>query len=208
MSSRSWLVVLGCGLIGWSAAHAQQAPPPVPSTSTPAAAVAAPPFWLAGVVITATQRSALLVLLDEARREVGAITLREGETFSGYRVAAVESSRVLLDRDGVVVPVVVGRPYTGPRGIPLAGPRTPIFIPGPDRPTPDIPYTGPQVKRDGRRAGGGDGEAAAPDPEGMENFLLRLFSHPQMQQTLEEIRPAIRQRMERGGQDGRPAPGR
>src|SRR5688572_11610486 len=145
---RRWPALLGLVLIGTSSVVHAQSPSssPEPVQATPAAATPdAPRFWLAGVGITSAQRSALLVLLDDARREVGVLTRREGESFGGYRVAAVEPSRVLLDRGGVVVPIVVGRPNTGP-GMPLAGPRVPIFIPGPDKPTPDLEYTGPQVR--------------------------------------------------------------
>jgi hypothetical protein len=188
------------------AQHPSSSPEPVQIAPGAAATLGAPPFWLAGVVITATQRSALLVVLDDTRREVGVITLREGESFGGYRVAAVETSRVLLDRGGVVFPVVVGRPYTGPTGTPHAGPRAPIFVPGPDKPTPDLEYTGPQVKRDQGNAVSGGAGGNSPDPEAVQNFLQRLFSNPQIQQTVEEIRPVMRQRLERGRQDGQEVP--
>ncbi len=169
-----------------------------------ATTVGAPPFWLAGVVITPAQRSALLVVLDDTRREVGVITLREGESFGGYRVAAVEPSGVLLEQSGVVFSVVVGRPYTGPRGTPDVGPRAgagPIVIPGPDQPTPDLEYTGPQVKRGQGNAVSGGAGGNSPDPEAVQNFLQRLFSDPQLQEKVEEMRPIIRQRLERARQD-------
>ncbi len=168
----------------------------------------APPFWVAGVVITAAQRSALLVVLDDARHEVGVVTLREGESFGGYRVATVEPSRVLLEQNGTVVSVVVGRPYTGPRGAPDMNARAgsgPIFIPGPDKPTPDLEYTGPQVTRgQGSGTSGGAG-GTSPEPEAVQNFLERLFSNPQLLQKVEEMRPIIRQQLERAKQDG-PSP--
>jgi hypothetical protein len=191
---------------GAHAQHPSSSPEPVQVAPDATATPGAPPFWLAGVVITAAKRSALLVVLDDMRREVGVITLREGESFGGYSVAAVEPSRVLLNRGGVVFPVIVGRPDTGPKGMPHAGPRVPIFIPGPDKPTPDLEYTGPQVKRDQGNAVSGGASGPPPDPEAVQNFLQRLFSHPQIQQTVEEIRPVMRQRLERARQDGQEAP--
>lgn len=165
------------------------------------AAVAAPPFWVAGVVITQTQRSAVLVVLDEARRDVGVITLRQAESYGGYRVATVESDRVLFEREGTVFPVVVGRPYAGPRGAPDSAPRT-FFIPGPDKPTPDVPYTRPEGRAVPSDAPSGD----APDPEALGKFLGRVFNHPLVEQKLQEMRPAIEQSLERARQDGQGAP--
>ena len=179
---------------------------PAPSRNAPISitTAAAAPFWVAGVVITLAQRSAVLVPLDEARRETGVVTLREGESYEGYRLATVEPTRVLLEQNGAVFSVMVGRPHTGPRGTPDAGPRVgPIFIPGPDRPKPDLEYTGPQVRRgEGATipAGGGGGTPA--DPKAVENFIDRLFNHPQMQERIEEIRPVMRERLERARQDG------
>jgi hypothetical protein len=164
-----------------------------------------PPFWVAGVVITEAQRSAVLVVLDEARRDVGLITVRESESYGGYRLATVEPSRVLFERGGTVFPVVVGRPYAGPRGTADAAPRA-IFIPGPDKPKPDVEYMGPQVKRGGK-SGGGSGASAAPsgdppDPEALKKFLEHLFSHPQIQKQVQEMKPIIQQEMDRARQDG------
>ena len=160
-------------------------------------------------MITAAQRSTLLVVLDDTRREVGVITLREGESFGGYRVAAVEPARVLLEQSGTVFAVGVGRPHTGPRGAPDVNARAgsgPIFIPGPDKPTPDLEYTGPQVTRGQRSAtSGGDG-GTSPELEAVRNFLERLFSNPRLQQKIEEMRPAIRQQLERAKQDGQSPP--
>jgi hypothetical protein len=162
-------------------------------------------------VITPAQRSAVLVVLDDARRDVGVITLREAESYSGYRLATVESDRVLLERDGTVFPVVVGRPYAGPRGAPDAAPRG-IFIPGPDKPTPDVPYTAPQGRRGGERGEPDTAPSAAapsddaPDPEALGKFLGRVFNHPLVEQKLQEMRPAIQQSLERARQDGQGAP--
>ena len=73
------------------------------------------------------------------------VTLREGDVHSGYRIATVERDRVLFERDGSVVPVVVGRPHSGPKGSAEAPARPRFFfVPGPDKPTPDLEYTGPQ----------------------------------------------------------------
>lgn len=52
-----------------------------------------PPFWVAGVVITPTQRSVVLIVLEDSRREVAVATLREGESIEGYRLTAVEPER-------------------------------------------------------------------------------------------------------------------
>lgn len=128
------------------------------------------------------------------------ITLREGESYGGYRVAAVEPTRVLLEQNGAVFPVLVGRPYTGSKGAPDVSPRAgsgPIFIPGPDKPTLDLEYTRPQVTRGQGNAASGTAGGSPPDPEALRNFLDRLFSNPQLQQKVEEMRPMIRQRMER-----------
>jgi len=165
--------------------------------------VEAPPFWLAGVVIAPAQRSAILVVLDDTRRDVGLITLREGESFGGYRVAAVEPARVLLEQNGTVFSVLVGRPRTGPKGttdVPRAG-SGPIFIPGPDKPTPDLESTGSQVTREQGNAASGTTSGSSPGPEAVQNFLERLFNNPQLQQKIEEMRPIMRQRLERAKQD-------
>jgi hypothetical protein len=193
-------------LTAWSGPASGQPAPAERSTTGPAVPDAVPPpFWVAGVAISAERRSAVLVPLDEARREVGVITLQEGESYNGHRVLTVEPDRVVLERDGRVFALAVGRPYSGPRG---AGdgvrPRTgPIFVPGPDKPKPDVEYTGPQVTR-GQGAGpsGGSGDPA-PSAEALQSFVERLFGHPQMQQQIEEIRPIIRQKMDRARQDGR-----
>jgi hypothetical protein len=170
------------------------------------ATLEAPPFWVAGVVIAPARRSAILVVLDDARREMGVITLGEGESFGGYRVAAVEPARVLLEQNGAVFSVLVGRPHTGPKDAPDVNARMrsgPIFIPGPDKPTPDLEYNGPQVTRGQGNATSGGADGNAPDPEALQNFLQRLFNDPQMQQKIDEMRPIIRQRLERAKQDGR-----
>ena len=158
-------------------------------------------------MITAVQRSAVLVVLDDARRDVGVIALREAESYGGYRLATVAPDRVLLERDGAVFPVVVGRPYAGRKGTPDAAPRA-FFIPGPDKPTPDVPYTRSPLK------GGADSGASAavppdaapsenaPDPEALRTFLERLFSHPLVQQKMQELRPIIQQSLERARHDG------
>jgi hypothetical protein len=172
--------------------------------------VAPPPFWVAGVVITQAQQSAVLVVLDEARRDVGVITLRQAESYGGYRLATIEPDRVLFERDGTVFPVIVGRPYAGPRGAPDTVPRG-IFIPGPDKPIPDVPYTRPE----GRRGGEIGASAAvpsdapsgdAPDPEALQKFLERVFSHPLVERKMQEMRPVIQQSLERARQDGQGAP--
>ena len=165
------------------------------------AAVAAPPFWVAGVVITQAQRSAVLVVLDEARRDVGVITLRQAESYGGYRVATIESDRVLFEREGTVFPVVVGRPYSGPRGAPDSAPRA-FFIAGPDKPTPDVPYTRPASVAVPSDAPSGD----APDPEALGKFLERVFNHPLVERKMQELRPVIQQSLERARQDGQGAP--
>jgi hypothetical protein len=157
---------------------------------------------VARVVIAPAQRSVVLVVLDDTRRDVGLISLREGESFGGYRVAAVEPARVLLEQNGAVFAVLVGRPHTGPKDAPDVNARarsSPIFIPGPDKPTPDLEYTRPRRGQGNATSSGADGNA--PDPEALQNFLQRLFSDPQMQQKVEEMRPIIRQRLERANQD-------
>jgi len=171
----------------------------------PAALDSGPPFWVAGVVIGPARNSAVLVPLDHARRELGVITLREGESYDGHRLVGVEPARVLLERDGKVFELSVGRPFAGPRGASEPAPRVPIFIPGPDKPKPDVEYTGPQVRRgDGGGAGSGGAAERQPDSEAVQNYVERLFSHPQFQQQIEEIRPIIRQKMDRARQDGQP----
>jgi hypothetical protein len=162
------------------------------------------------VVITQAQRSAVLVVLDEARRDVGVITLRQAESYGGYRVATIESDRVLFEREGTIFPVVVGRPYSGPRGAPDSAPRT-FFIPGPDKPTPDVPYTRPEGRRGGETGASSAVPADAPsgdapDPEALGKFLERVFNHPLVEQKLQEMRPAIQQSLERARQDGQGAP--
>jgi len=215
---RPWFALVWFLVVGMSSAvHAQDAPSsrkdptakevPAPVQAVPGAVATsgAPPFWVAGVVIAPAQRSAILVVLDDTRRQVGLITLKEGESYGGYRVAAVEPARVLLEQGGTVFPVLVGRPYTGPRGAPDGNERVrsgPIFIPGPDKPTPDLEYTGPQVKRgQGSGTSGGAG-GSSPDPEIIDNFFERLFENPQFQQKIEEMRPRIRQKLEGAKQDG------
>ena len=203
----AWFLVVGT----CTGVHAQDTSGRAPVQAAPGtvATSVAPPFWVAGVVIAPAQRSALLVILDDARRDMGIITLREGESFGGYRVAAVEPTRVLLEQNGELFPVLVGRPYAGPRGVPDVSARPgsgPIFIPGPDKPTLDLEYIGPQGKREqGSATSGGTGGSSA-DPEAVQNFLERLFNDPQLRQTIEERRPLIRQRLERAKQDGQRPP--
>lgn len=194
----AWLVVAGT----WSPAHAQDAPRPSPPVAetvpAPATPAAPPPVWVAGVVVTADQRSAVLVLLDDNRREIGLLTLREGESFSGYRLAAVEPSRVLIEQNGTIHSVAVGRP----RAEPDAGRRV-IFVPGPDRPTPDLEATGRPTNR--RPPAATDG-GPPPDPEAVQGFLERLFNDPTLRDRIEQRRPLMRQRLERARQDGQAAP--
>jgi hypothetical protein len=209
------LAVAGVVVAGpWGPARAQDAASEhaaaAPVAPTAVATDAPPPFWVAGVVIGPARRSAILVALDDARREIGLITLHEGESYNGHRVAAVEPARVLLEREGKVFALVVGRPYDGPRGTSDAAPRAsagPIFVPGPDKPTPDVEYTGPQVPRGQSTAASSGAAESQPSAEAVGNFLERVFGHPQMRQQLEEIRPIVRQRMDRARQDGQaPAP--
>lgn len=165
-----------------------------------------PPFWVAGVVIGAEKRSAILVMLDSGRRDVGHMSLREGESISGYRVAGVEPDRVLLERGGSVFSVPVGQPKTGPPGAPGVAGRRPIFIPGPDKPTPDLEFKRDETRK--RQGGGSSGVpagAADPrailDPEAAQDILQRVFGNPRLQQRLDESRPIIRQRLERERQE-------
>jgi hypothetical protein len=187
----AWLAGLALGI----PAHAQETGLAAPAAPTPAAVVSAtgPPFWVAGVILGADRRSAVLVPLDEARRELGVVTLHEGQRYDGYRVVAVERDRVLLEASGTVVSLGIGRPSAGPDA---AGPvtRGPIFIPGPDKPKPDLEYTGRQAPR-GVALPAGVGERA-PDGEHLRDFVERVFGHPQVQQQIEEIRPLIRQKLE------------
>jgi hypothetical protein len=108
-------------------------------------------------------------------------------------LAAVEPERVLLEQGGAQYSVPVGRPQ--PPGAPNATTRSrsgPIFIPGPNKPTPDAPYTGPQ--------------ASGPEQEAAQNVLQRLFENPQFQQSIEEMRPILQQRSDRVRQDNQAAP--
>jgi hypothetical protein len=147
----------------------------------------------------------MLVLLDGMRREVGVVLLREGESFDGYRLTAVESARVLLEQSGTLFSVPVGRPLPGPKGAPDVGPYAgsgPHFIPGPVKPTPDLEYKGPQVRR-----GAGSGESGeVGDQAALQNFLERVFSDPQLRQKVEEMRPNVRQSLERAAQDRQAPP--
>ena len=160
-----------------------------------------PPFWVAGVVIAAERRSAILVMLDNGRRDVGHVTVREGESISGYRVAGVEPDRVRLERGGSVFSVPVGQPKTGPTGALGVAGRRPIFIPGPDKPTSDLEFKRDETRR--RQGGGSSGVpagAADPqairDPEAAQDILQRVFGNPRLQQRLDESPPIIRQRLE------------
>jgi hypothetical protein len=163
-----------------------------------------PPFWVAGVVITSARRSAMVVVLDEKRREVGVVTLREGETYGGYRVATVEADRVLFEQNGTVVPVIVGRPYAGPRGAADAPSRPRFFfIPGPDKPTPDFEYSGPQGRYGPPGGVSGAPSENSPDVEVIQNLLERVFSDPGLQQQIPQMRPTMQQ-LERVRQDRLP----
>ena len=134
----------------------------------------------------------MLVVLDDMRRETGVVTVRQGESYGGYRVATIEPERVLFEQDGKVFPVVVGRPYAGPRGAGDA-PQRPrfFFVPGPDKPTPDLPYLGPQVDRGGgpsAPSGVPDASSAnGPDTEVLQKFLERVFSDPELQENLRKM---------------------
>ena len=46
----------------------------------------------------------------------------------------------------------------------------------------------------------------SPDPGALQNFLERVFSDPQLRQKVEEMRPNIRQSLERAGQDRQALP--
>jgi len=175
----------------------------VPATG---AAAEAPPFWVAGVTITSVQRSAFLVLLDDRRRDVGVLTLREGESHGDYRVATVEADRVFFERNGTVVPVVVGRPSDEPKAASGAG-RRPIIILGPDGPTPDVPFARPPMRR-GREVGAPAArpDSTPPDPDALKNVLESVVDHPQFQQRLQERRPLIRRSLELSPQDSQAAP--
>ena len=203
---RRWLVL--AALVVIASCLPARAEDAVGAEPAAVAATPTPPFWVAGVVITSSKRSAVLVLLDEARREVGATTVREGESISGYRLAAVEAGRVLLEQDGVQFPVPVGRPHTGAKGASDAHSRgrlTPVFIPGPDKPTPEFEYTGPQVNR-GLQPAPPDGGAAGPQQEAVPDLLQRLLDNPQFQQRIEERRSTMQQRMERARPDNQAPP--
>jgi type II secretory pathway component PulC len=120
---------------------AQDAPAPgaaAPRPTPGAAADAGPPFLVTGVVITPARRSAMLVVLDESRRQAGVVTVREGESYEGYRLAAVEESGVVLERNGTQFPMVVGRPWEdpGPPAIePAPASATPARSRRPPRPS-------------------------------------------------------------------------
>jgi hypothetical protein len=155
-------------------------------------------------VITSRYRSALLVVLDEQRRDVGVVTIREGETHGGYTVATVEPDRVFFERNGTLVPVVVGRPYTGPKGGADAPPRPKFFfVPGPEKLSPELEYSGPQRRIPPNDGGTGEASGNAPDNEAVRNLLERVFSSPQMQEQLPKMRPSI-QELERVRQDRLP----
>jgi type II secretory pathway component PulC len=197
-SSRSLRRWASVGLIVLGTSCGVQAQEGVPVTG------GEPPFWVAGVVIGAEKRSAILVMLDSGRRDVGHMTLREGESISGYRVAGVEPDRVLLERGGSVFSVPVGQPKTGPTGALGVAGRRPVFIPGPDKPTPDLEFKKDETRR--RQRGGSSGVPAGADrpdpqairdPEAAQDILQRVFGNPRLQQRLDESRPIIRQRLER-----------
>lgn len=182
-----------------------QSPPTASSTPQAVPTSKEPPFLAAGVVVTTAQRSAALILLDDNRREIGILTLREGESFAGYRLTAVEPSRVLLEQDGTIYAIPVGRPFAGPRGAPETGgkaARKPYFVPGSEKPTPDIPYVGRDARRGPSPAPpSGPAPENPPDREAVQNLLEHLFNDPQMQQRLEQRRPKVQQEVERARED-------
>ena len=60
-----------------------------------------PPFRISATLLSASQRSAHLQLLDAARKPYGAlIAANEGETVEGYRVERIDNHRVYFKRDG------------------------------------------------------------------------------------------------------------
>ena len=201
-----WLALAGIVVVATSSPARGQDPSSSrerPAQNAPANAATAetPPFWLAGVVITPAQRSAVLAVLDDARREVGFTTLREGESFGGYRLVAVEPGRVLLERGDARFAVPVGRPK-GAADTSARGGAGPAFIPGPQRPTPDVPYAGPQVIRGaGPITSDGSGGAGLEPPA--QNILQRLLESPQFQQRIEEMR---QRRSDRARQDNQALP--
>ena len=95
-------------------------------------------------------------------------------------MAGVEPDRVLFERGGSVFSVLVGQLKTGPTGAPGVAGRRPIFIPGPDKPTPDL-----ELKRDETRKRQGGGSSGVPagaarsdpqairDPEAAQDILQR-----------------------------------
>jgi len=200
-----WLVILAMG----GGAHAQQAASPsnqdgasptIEGAKTNVAVADKPPFWVAGVVITPAQRSAFLVVRDDTRRDTGVVTLREGQSYEGYRVRAIDADRVHFDRNGVETSVVVGRPADAPGSVPDAV-RRPFVILGPDKPIPNIPATGRSLKRgEGSRAAplpqGSASESPAPDPEVLGKIFDALSNSPQFQQRMEEQRSVIQRKLE------------
>jgi type II secretory pathway component PulC len=184
LSSRGqrWLILAGL-VTAWtcSTVHAEDV---AQARSATVAKPETPPFWVVGVVITSAQRSAVLVMLDDARRELGVTTIREGESLGGYRLTAVESDRVLIEQGGVQRSVPVGRPHQGSKDAPDASARKrpPIFIPAPNTAT-GVPM-----------------EPAAQDA------LQRLLESPQFQQRIEEMRPVLMQRLDRVKQDNHAQP--
>lgn len=198
--------------LAWSLTGGLCVPAVAQEAGTRAGAIApaaSAPFWVAGVVIGPARRSAILVPLDDARREQGIVTLLEGQSYNEYRLVTVEPARVVLEANGTLVSLGIGRPYSGPRGAPGAGPRAatgPIFTPGPDKPRPDVEYMGRQIPRGGgAEATSAGARERPPDTETVQNFVERVFGHPKFQQQIEEIRPLIRQRMDRTLQDGQPS---
>jgi len=215
---RRWLILASltvAAMPSWTDAQGPSAsnppnPAAVQTAPAPSATTETQPFWVAGVVITPAQRSAFVVVLDDRRRDVGVVTLREGENYGGYRVATVEADRVFFERNGTVVPVIVGRPSDGPRGAPGAA-RRPFVILGPDKPTPDVPYTGLRLKRRGEAGAasappGNAPGSPAPDPDVLKNTLEALTNHPRFQQRMRERRPLIQRSLELAPQDSQAAP--
>ena len=202
---RRWLILAALTVAAMPSWTDAQGPPvsnpgAVQTAPAPGATTETQPFWVAGVVITSAQRSAFVVVLDDRRRDVGVVTLREGESYGGYRVATVEADRVLFERNGTVVPVVVGRPSDG---------RRPFVILGPDKPTPDVPYARPERKGKADAVPAPRGNvpnAQAPDPDVLKNTLEALTDHPQFQQRMQERRPLIQRSLELSPQDSQAAP--
>jgi hypothetical protein len=215
---RHRLILAGL-VVAWTVApsHAQTpsvTSPPSAGTTKPATSDPAPktsatpqpaPFWVAGVVITAAQRSAFLVLLDEARRDTGVVQLHQGESYGGYRLANIEPDRVMLERDGAVFPVVVGRPYAGPKGAQSPSPRRPIIMTNPEKRDVDI-------EAQDRAIHGSDETTITPGPPGdaqdaeARSVLERLINHPAFQRAMERRKSGMQGQPSGARPDGQGTP--